>query len=117
MVPGQPESLVTLRIKGDVEDIQRERRTGGARSLMKEKVDLSRYVVDRSKRAIKILTLSHVPDTDQKRAAPLFLENEQFSALIIIRWRQRRGRARGIRGGGGPWAEKGHGIVHQEKNL
>lgn len=38
MVPGQPESLVTLRIKGDVEDIQRERRTGGARSLMKEKV-------------------------------------------------------------------------------
>lgn len=30
------QSLVTLRTKGDVEDIQRERRTGGARSLKKK---------------------------------------------------------------------------------
>ena len=46
--------------------------------------DLSRDIVDRGKRGIKTLTVSHMPDTNQKPAAPLFSANLEFSALIFM---------------------------------
>ena len=54
-----------------------------SREERRREKELSRGIVGRGKRRKK-LTLSHVPDTDRTPAAPLFSENLQLSAWIIM---------------------------------
>lgn len=59
-----------LRVKGDAEDTQRGRKRVERDPWERREVwDLRRDIVGRGRRGIKTLTVSHMPDTNQKPAA------------------------------------------------